>query len=67
MTNKIANLADKSTAYSAKIAGAFAGIGSSIREVTRLVENLNKKFKDVYKRQVLSLKELIRKLAMNIL
>lgn len=44
MTNKIANLADKSTAYSAKIAGAFAGIGSSIREVTRLVDNLNKKF-----------------------
>lgn len=44
MTNKIANLADKSTSYSAKIAGAFAGIGSSIREVTRLVDNLNKKF-----------------------
>lgn len=44
MTNKIANLSDKSTAYSAKIAGAFAGIGSSIREVTRLVDNLNKKF-----------------------
>ena len=44
MTNKIANLADKSTAYSAKIASAFAGIGSSIREVTRLVDNLNKKF-----------------------
>lgn len=44
MTNKIANLADKSTVYSAKIAGAFAGIGSSIREVTRLVDNLNKKF-----------------------
>lgn len=44
MTNKIANLADKSTTYSAKIAGAFAGIGSSIREVTRLVDNLNKKF-----------------------
>lgn len=44
MTNKIANLADKSTAYSAKIAGAFAGIGSSVREVTRLVDNLNKKF-----------------------
>lgn len=44
MTNKIANLADKSTAYSTKIAGAFAGIGSSIREVTRLVDNLNKKF-----------------------
>ena len=44
MTNKIANLADKSTAYSAKIAGAFAGIGSSISEVTRLVDNLNKKF-----------------------
>lgn len=44
MANKIANLADKSTAYSAKIAGAFAGIGSSIREVTRLVDNLNKKF-----------------------
>lgn len=44
MTNKIANLADKSTAYSAKIAGAFAGISSSIREVTRLVDNLNKKF-----------------------
>lgn len=44
MTNKIANLADKSTAYSAKIAGAFAGIDSSIREVTRLVDNLNKKF-----------------------
>lgn len=44
MTNKIANLADKSTAYSAKIAGAFAGIGSSIREVTRLIDNLNKKF-----------------------
>lgn len=44
MTNKIANLADKSTAYSAKIAGAFAGIGSSIHEVTRLVDNLNKKF-----------------------
>ena len=44
MTNKIANLADKSTAYSAKIAGAFAGVGSSIREVTRLVDNLNKKF-----------------------
>lgn len=44
MTNKIATLADKSTAYSAKIAGAFAGIGSSIREVTRLVDNLNKKF-----------------------
>lgn len=44
MTNKIANLADKSTAYSAKIAGAFAGIGSLIRDVTRLVDNLNKKF-----------------------
>lgn len=44
MTNKIATLADKSTTYSAKIASSFAGVGSSIREVTRLVEVLNTKF-----------------------
>lgn len=44
MTNKIATLADKSSTYSAKIASSFAGIGSSVREVTRLVEVLNTKF-----------------------
>ena len=44
MTNKIATLADKSGTYSARIASSFAGIGSSVREVTRLVDQLNTKF-----------------------
>lgn len=44
MINKIATLADKSGTYSAKIASSFAAVGSSVREVTRLVDQLNTKF-----------------------